>query len=147
MASPDAADYTYFATDYDPGKGMDTCRRLAAAFARARDPGTQDIRATMAAATAAFPGLQDFVDELADRALDPEDAMLDVSRIAAEHQGAVLTAVAKLALVGAMAEAAERFDWHDVVDCARFRAEALVPRRPALPDRAIRGPQPLSAGY
>jgi hypothetical protein len=133
MASPDAADYTYLATEYDPGKGMDACRRLAAAFARARDPGTQDIRAAMAAATAAFPGLQDFVDELADRDLDPEDAMLDVGRIAAEHQGAVLAAVAKLALVGAMAEAAERFDWHDVVDCARFCAEALAPPAAGAP--------------
>ena len=81
----------------------------------------------MATAAAAFPGLQDFVDDLADRDLDPEDAMLDASRIGAEHQGAVLAAAAKLALVGAMAEAAERFDWHDVVDCARFCADALAP--------------------
>ncbi len=100
MASPDAADYTYFATNYDPWKGMDACRRLAAAFAGGRDPRAEDIQAAMAAATAAFPGLQDFVDDLADRDHDPEDAMLDVGRIAAEHQGAVLAAVAKLALVG-----------------------------------------------
>ena len=53
--------------------------------------------------------------------------MLDASRIGAEHQGAVLAAAAKLALVGAMAEAAECFDWHDVVDCARFCADALAP--------------------
>ena len=127
MASPNAADYTYFATGYDPQKGMDACRRLAAAFAGGRDPRTEDIQAAMATATAAFPGLQDFVDDLADRDLDPEDAMLDASRIGAEHRGAVLAAAAKLALVGAMAEAAERFDWHDVVDCARFCADALAP--------------------
>ncbi|CAH2602637.1 conserved protein of unknown function [Rhodovastum atsumiense] len=125
MASPDAADYTYVAPVYDPQRGIDACRRLAAAFAGGRDPRAEDIQAAMAAATAAFPGLQDFVTDLADRDLDPEDAMLDVSRIGAEHQGTVLAAAAKLALVGAMAAAAERFDWHDVVDCARFCADAL----------------------
>ena len=53
----EATDYTFFATDYDPEKGRRACRRLADAFARGRDPRSEDIREAMAAATAAFPGL------------------------------------------------------------------------------------------
>ena len=44
---------------------------------------------------------------------------------------AVLAAAAKLALIGAMAKAAERFDWDDVVDCARFCQEAFARRAEA----------------
>ena len=133
MASSDTSDYTFFAAGYDPEKGRGACCGLAEAFAGGRDPRTEEIQAAMATATASFPGLQDFVDDMADRDLDPEDAMLNVTRIGAEHHGPVLTAAAKLALIGAMAEAAERFDWRDVVDCARFCEEALAPsaaRRP-----------------
>jgi len=60
--------------------------------------------------------------------------MMDVGRVGAEHAGLVLGAAAKLALIGAMAQAAERFDWHDVVDCARFCQEAF-PARGATPSR------------
>ena len=122
----EATDYTFFATDYDPEKGRRACRRLADAFARGRDPRSEDIREAMAAATAAFPGLQEFVDAMDERGLDPEDAMMDVGRVGAEHAGPVLGAAAKLALIGAMAQAAERFDWHDVVDCASFCQEAFA---------------------
>ena len=80
----------------------------------------------MGTATAAFPGLQELVDAMGERSLDSEDAIIDVSRVRAEHAGPVLGAAAKLALIGAMAQAAERFDLHDIVDvdCARFCQEA-----------------------
>jgi hypothetical protein len=126
MASPEPADYTFTAIDYDANAGSRACRKLADAFAGGRDPRAEEIREAMAAATSAFPGLQDFVTDMGDRDLDPEDAMLDVSRVSAEHQGPMLAAAAKLALIGAMAEAAESFDWHDVVDCARFCQEAFA---------------------
>ena len=32
----------------------------------------------MATSTAAFPGLQEFVDAMGERGLDPEDAMMDL---------------------------------------------------------------------
>ena len=120
----DAADYTFIATDCDPEKGSRACRRLADAFAAGREPRNEDIREAMAAATDAFPGLEEFVDALDERGLDPEDAMMDLSRVRAEHAGPVLGAAAKLALIGAMAHAAERFDRHDVWDCASFCQEA-----------------------
>ena len=126
MASPDAADYTFFATDYDTEQGSNACRRLADAFAGGRDPRAKEIREAMAAAMEAFPGLQDFVAAMDDRNLNPEDAMMDVSRVQAEHAGPVVGAAAKLALIGAMAEVAGRFDWDDVVDCAGFCQEAFA---------------------
>gem|GEM_PF-4072603 len=126
MASTNVTDYTFCATEYDPRQGTEACRRLAEAFAEGREPRSPDIREAMALATAAFPGLQDFVDAMEERELDPEDAMLDLSRIAAEHHGRMLEAVAKLALIGAIAEAAERFDWQDVLDCAGFCREACA---------------------
>ena len=52
--------------------------------------------------------------------------MLDLSQIAAEHHGARLEAAAKLALIGAIAEASERFEWQDVVDCANFCRDAFA---------------------
>lgn len=122
----EAADYTFFATDYDPEKGSRACRGLADAFAAGREPRSEEVREAMAAATAAFPGLQEFVDAMDERDLDPEDAMMDVSRVRAEDAGPVLGAAAKLALIGAMAVAAERFDWHDVVDCASFCQEVFA---------------------
>jgi hypothetical protein len=123
-----AADYTFFAADYDPEKGSCACRGLADAFAGGRDPRGEEIREAMATAADAFPGLQDFVDAMEDRSLDPEDAMMDVSRLRA---GPELAAAAKLALIGAMAKAAERFDWNDVIDCARFCQEAFARRAEA----------------
>jgi len=122
----DAADYTFIATDCDPEKGSRACRRLADAFAAGREPRSEDIREAMAAATDAFPGLEEFVDAMDERGLDPEDAMMDVSRVRAEDAGPVLGAAAKLALIGAMAQAAERFDWNDVLDCASFCQEAFA---------------------
>ena len=122
----EAADYTFFATDYDPEKGSRACRGLADAFAAGREPRSEEVREAMAAATAAFPGLQEFVDAMDKRDLDPEDAMMDVSRVRAEHARPELGAVAKLAVIGAMAQAAERFDWNDVVDCARFCQETFA---------------------
>jgi hypothetical protein len=113
-------DYTFSAAEYEQEKAVDACRQLADAFARGREPRSSDIREAMATATAAFPGLDDFVDAMSERDLDPEDAMLDLSGIAAEHQGQMLEAAAKLALIGAIAEASERFEWQDVVDCANF---------------------------
>jgi hypothetical protein len=126
VASTNVTDYTFYATDYDPKTGAEACGRLAEAFAGGREPRSSDIREAMASATAAFPGLHDFVDAMAERDLDPEDAMLDLSGIAAEHHGRRLEAAAKLALIGAIAEAAERFEWQDVVDCASFCREALA---------------------
>jgi len=120
----DAADYTSFATDYDPEKGSRAAAGVADAFAAGRDPRSVDIREAMAAATGAFPGLEEFVDAMDERGLDPEDAMMDVSRVRAEDAGPALGAAAKLALIGAMAHAAERFDRHDVWDCASFCQEA-----------------------
>ena len=67
----EAADYTFFATDSDPEKGLRACRRLADAFAGGRDPRSEDIREAMATSTAAFPGLQEFVDAMDERGLDP----------------------------------------------------------------------------
>jgi hypothetical protein len=63
------------------------------------------------------------------RALLPPapDAMMDVSRIQAGHAGPALAAAAKLALIGAMAAAAERFHWQDVLGCAAFCQEAFAP--------------------
>ena len=83
----EAADYTFFATDYDPEKGLRACRRLADAFAGGRDPRSEDIREAMATSTAAFPGLQEFVDAMDERGLDPEDAMMDLSRVGANTPG------------------------------------------------------------
>jgi hypothetical protein len=80
----------------------------------------------MALATAAFPGLHAFVDAMEERELDPEDGMLDLGGIAAEHHGPRLEAAAKLALIGAIAAASERFEWQDVVDCASFCREAFA---------------------
>jgi hypothetical protein len=80
----------------------------------------------MALAVVSFPGLHDFVDAMEERDLDPEDAMLDLSQLAAEHHGRLLEAAAKLALIGAIAEAVERFDWQDVLDCATFCREAFA---------------------
>ena len=122
----EAADYTFIATEYDPEKGSRACRRLADAFAAGREPRSEEVREAMAAATAAFPGLEEFVDAMDKRGLDPEDAMMDVSRVRSEHARPELEAVAKLALIGAMAKAAERFDWNDVVDCARFCQETFA---------------------
>ena len=51
----EAADYTFFATDYDPEKGSRACRGLADAFAAGREPRSEEVREAMAAATAAFP--------------------------------------------------------------------------------------------
>lgn len=126
MASTDAADYTFCATDYDPKQGRNACRRLADAFAKGREPRAREIKEAMAAAMEAFPGLQDFVAAMDELDLNPEDAMMDVSQIQAEHGGPVVGAAAKLALIGAMAEAAGRFDWDDVVDCAGFCQEAFT---------------------
>jgi hypothetical protein len=100
--------------EYDPERGANACRRLAEAFAAGREPRSRDIREAMALAVASFPGLHDFVDAMEERELDPEDAMLDLSGIAAEHHGRLLEAAAKLALIGAIAEAVERFEWQDV---------------------------------
>jgi hypothetical protein len=126
VASTNVTDYTFCATEYDPTQGTEACRRLAEAFAEGREPRSPDIREAMTLATASFPGLQDFVDAMEERELDPEDAMLDLSRIAAEHHGRMLEAVAKLALIGAIAEAVERFEWQDVLDCAGFCREACA---------------------
>ena len=126
MASTNVADYTFCATDYDRENGADACRKLADAFGEGREPRSSDIREAMAIATAAFPGLHDFVDAMDEQDLDPEDAMLDLSGIAAEHHGRMLEAAAKLALIGAIAEASERFEWQDVVDCASFCREAIA---------------------
>ena len=126
MASTSVADYTFYAADYDPQKGAEACRGLAEAFARGREPRSRDIREAMALATAAFPGLHDFIDGMVERDLDPEDGMVDLGGIAAEHHGPLLEAAAKLALIGAIAEASERFEWQDVVDCASFCREALA---------------------
>jgi hypothetical protein len=126
-----AADYTFFAADYDRENGARACRGLADAFAGGRDPRGEEIREAMATAADSFPGLQDFVDAMEDRSLDPEDAMMDVSGVAAGMAGPELAAAAKLALIGAMAKAAERFDWDDVVDCARFCQEAFARRAEA----------------
>jgi hypothetical protein len=120
------ADYTFVATEYDPRQGAEACRKLAEAFARGREPRSRDIREAMALAVAAFPGLHDFVDAMEERELDPEDAMLDLGHLAAEQHGRLLEAAAKLALIGAIAETAERFDWQDVVDCAGFCREACA---------------------
>jgi hypothetical protein len=106
----EAADYTFFATDYDPERGR-AGRGLADAFAAGREPQSEEVREAMASATAAFPGLQEFVDAMDERGLDPEDAMMDVRRVRAEDARPELGAVAKLALISAMAQAAERFDW------------------------------------
>ena len=125
MASTNVADYTFCATAYDRESGEDACRKLADAFRRGREPRSRDVREAMAIATTAFPGLHDFVDAMDQRDLDPEDAMLDLSGIAAEHQGRMLEAAAKLALIGAIAEASERFEWQDVLDCAAFCGEAI----------------------
>jgi hypothetical protein len=119
-------DYTFSATEYDPRQGAEACRKLAEAFAAGREPSSRDIREAMALATASFPGLLAFVDAMEDRDLDPEDAMLDLSQLAAEHHGRRLEAAAKLALIGAIAEASERFEWQDVVDCASFCREAFA---------------------
>jgi hypothetical protein len=119
-------DYTFCAADYDQQKGVDACRKLAEAFARGREPRSRDIREAMALATAAFPGLHDFVDAMEERELDPEDGMVDLGGIAAEQHGPLLEAAAKLALIGAIAEASERFEWQDVVDCASFCREAFA---------------------
>jgi hypothetical protein len=45
----------------------------------------------------------------------------------------MLEAAAKLALVGAIAAASERFEWEDVLDCADFCREALAD--PTVPDQ------------
>ena len=126
MASTNVTDYTFCATEYDSTQGTKACRRLAEAFSEGREPRSRDIREAMALATAAFPGLHDFVDAMEERELDPEDAMLDLSGIAAEHHGRMLEAAAKLALIGAIAEASECFEWQDVVDCASFCREAIA---------------------
>jgi hypothetical protein len=126
-------DYTFCATDYDYQKGAEACRKLADAFAKGREPRSRDIRQAMALATAAFPGLHDFVDGMEERELDPEDGMLDLGAIAAEHHGRMLEAAAKLALVGAIAAASEHFAWEDVLDCATFCREALAD--PTVPDQ------------
>jgi hypothetical protein len=126
VASTNVTDYTTCPTEYDPGQGREACRKLAEAFAAGREPRSRDIREAMALAIAAFPGLHDFVDAMEERELDPEDAMLDLSGIAAEHHGRMLEAAAKLALIGAIAEAVERFEWQDVLDCADFCREVFA---------------------
>jgi len=72
------ADYTFLATDCDHEKGGRACRGLAEAFAAGREPRSEEVREAIASATAAFPGLQEFVDSMDERDLDPEDAMMDV---------------------------------------------------------------------
>jgi hypothetical protein len=126
VASTNVADYTFCATAYDRENGEDACRKLADAFRGGREPRSRDIREAMAIATTAFPGLHDFVDTMDQRDLDPKDAMLDLNGIAAEHHGRMLEAAAKLALIGAIAEASERFEWQDVLDCAGFCREAIA---------------------
>jgi hypothetical protein len=126
VASTNVTDYTFYATEYDPEGGATACRKLAEAFAAGREPRSRDIREAMALAIASFPGLHDFVDAMEERELDPEDAMLDLSQLAAEHHGRLLEAAAKLALIGAIAEAVERFEWQDVLDCTGFCREVLA---------------------
>ena len=127
MASPNAAYYTYFATVYDPQKGMDACRRLAAAFAVAviRAPRTSRPPWRPRHRLSPVPRISSMTwpTAISTRRMP----CWTVRRIGAEDHGAVLAAAAKLALVGAMAEAAECFDWHDVVACARFCADGLAP--------------------
>jgi hypothetical protein len=50
----------------------------------------------------------------------------DCCGIAGPLTARVLEAAAKLALIGAIAEASERFEWQDVVDCANFCREAIA---------------------
>jgi hypothetical protein len=119
-------DYSFIATEYDPRQGAEACRKLGDAFAGGREPRNRDIREAMALAVASFPGLHDFVDAMEERELDPEDAMLDLSQLTAEHHGRLLEAAAKLALISAIAEAVERFEWQDVLDCADFCREVLA---------------------
>jgi hypothetical protein len=126
VASTTVTDYSFVATEYDPRQGKEACRKPVEAFAGGREPRSRDIREAMALAVASFPGLHDFVDAMEERELDPEDAMLDLSQLAAEHHGRLLEAAAKLALIGAIAEAVERFEWQDVLDCAGFSREVLA---------------------
>jgi hypothetical protein len=112
--------------EYDPWQGTEACRRLVEAFAGGREPRSRDIREAMALATASFPGLHGFVEAMEERELDPEDAMLDLSGIPAEQHGRMLEAAAKLALIGAIAEAVEHFEWQDVLDCAGFCREVFA---------------------
>jgi hypothetical protein len=49
VALTSVADYTFYATDYDPQAGAEACRKLAEAFARGREPRSRDIRDAMAA--------------------------------------------------------------------------------------------------
>jgi hypothetical protein len=126
VASTNVTNYTFCVTEYDPKLGAAACRKLAEAFAEGREPRSRDIREAMSLATAALPRAARFRRWHGGAELDPEDAMLDLTGSAAEHPGPILEAAAKLALIGAIAEAAERFEWQDVVDCAGFCREACA---------------------
>ncbi len=150
MVRRQPADYTFFATDYDPEKGGRACRRLADAFAGGRDPRSADIREAMAAATAAFPGLQEFVDAMDERSLDPEDAMMDVTRVRAEHAGPVLGAKAKLAWLAQWPKrlnVSTGMTWSTAQDSARRHSPNR--RRDAVPGACCppSNPQADRGGY
>ena len=120
--------YGFTPTSYDSDKGSQACRMLADAYATAGDVDIGVVSEALGTAVMAFPGLQDFVTEIADRTGDPTAVeILLIGDVVPSGQDAsmLVPAAAMLALTGAIAEAGGGFDHQEVADCAEACRKVL----------------------
>ena len=117
MADTDGC--TFKVTEYDPAIAEEGVRLMAAAMVP-KEADSGEVGTAMATATAAFPGLQDFVSEMDDGKL-----VMDLSALEPAHGGPLLVAAASLAAVGAVAEVCEGFEWNEVEACGEECAAAV----------------------
>lgn len=114
---------TFKATQYDAEIALEAVRLIAAAMAP-MEADSGEVGNALDAAVKAFPGFQEFTNELADE--DLGDPILDTSALEAAHAGPTLAAIRDAAVVGAIAELCEGFEWDDAERCGRACAKAVA---------------------
>ena len=109
---------TFEARTCDDGVALDACRMLVQAYDDAEESETADagtVGEALGTAAAAFPGLVDFVEEALADGLEEDAISIATSLVTDSILNTVqMEAAAGLALLGAICEFGQGFDWSDI---------------------------------
>lgn len=129
----------WVANSFDAEKAAEACRGLARAYDDAAGGAVdaEAVSSALAAAAEAFPGLAEHASSLEAAELDPALMQIDPDGPElADENAELLTATARLAIVGAAAEANHGFDWSlldgCVEECRSVAADLPSPTAPGF---------------
>lgn len=117
---------TFVPAECDVENALHACLRMAAIVERSSEWDSGEVGDVMGLAARAFPGLLEFVSKVAEHEGKYRNVQVDLSALPEDCRTSTIVAAAQLAVVGAVAELDESFEWDDVERVGNTCVEAAA---------------------